>query len=93
MDNQPEQTTQIELPHYYKQLPDRFRLALGEFYDNSKTKQWFRRAEIIENHPTHMKPTLEIYCDYNPVLEMKDILQFIDKYGLALEIIARSHQG
>ena len=44
-------------------------------------------------HPSHMKPTLEIYCDYNPVLEMKDLLQFTDKYHLALEIKALSNQG
>jgi hypothetical protein len=69
------------------------RLALGEFYDINKNKQWFRRAEIVENHPTHMKTTLEIYCDYNPVLEMKEIFQFTNKYDLALEIIARSNQG
>jgi hypothetical protein len=94
MENQPtEQVNHIELPHHYKQLPDRLRLALGEFYDNSKNKQWFRRAEIVQQHPMHMKNTLEIYCEYAPVLEMKEILQFTAKYDLALEIVARSNQG
>jgi len=40
-----------------------------------------------------MKPTIQIFCTYNPVLEMKDILQFCDKYNIAQEVIAQSHQG
>ncbi len=69
------------------------RRILGEFYDKFHQQQWFHRAEYVENHPTHMKDTIEIYCKYNPVLEMKPILEFIDKHKLALEIIAFSHQG
>jgi hypothetical protein len=69
------------------------RRILGEFYDLNKNKQWFHRAEFVEMHPTHMKAALEIYCMYNPVLEMKELLQFTSKYNLALEIIAFSHQG
>ena len=88
-----ETTNKVEFPHNYKQLPERLRLALGEFYDGCANKQWFHRAEIVQNHPTHMKDTLEIYCKYNPVLEMKEILQFTSKYNLALEIVAFSHQG
>ena len=82
----------MELPH---KLPDSInhRKALGEFYDLNKNRQWFHRAELIEMHPSHMKPTLEIYCQYNPVLEMKEILSFTSRYNLALEIIALSHRG
>lgn len=82
----------MELP---RKLPDgtEYRRILGEFYDTNKNRQWFHRAELVEMHPSHMKPTLEIYCDYNPVLEMKDILQFTSRYNLALEIIARSNQS
>jgi len=69
------------------------RLILGEFYDTNKNKQWFDRAEFVELHSTHMKPTIEIYCSYNPVLEMKDILQFASGHNVAVEIIARSNQG
>lgn len=87
-----DEATNIELPHKLPQSIEH-RRVLGEFYDRNKRRQWFRRAELVELHPTHMKPTLEVYCDYNPVLEMKDILEFTAAYNLALEIIPRSHQG
>ena len=82
----------MELP---RKLPvnQEYRRILGEFYDINKNRQWFNRAELVEMHPSHMKPTLEIYCDYNPVLEMKELLQFTAKYQLGLEIKARSNQG
>lgn len=82
----------MELP---RKLPESMehRRILGEFYDINKNRQWFHRAELVEMHPSHMKPTLELYCDYNPVLEMKDILQFTSRYNLALEVVARSNQG
>ena len=81
----------MELP---QRMPEKqeYRRILGEFYDGAKTRQWFHRAELIELHSTHMKPTLEIYCSYNPVLEMKEILQFTDKYKLALEIVTLSNK-
>lgn len=69
------------------------RRILGEFYDINKNKQWFHRAELVDNHPTHMRATLVIYCNYNPVLEMKEILPFVAKYQLGMEIIANSHTG
>lgn len=67
-------------------LPDnqRLRVALGKFYDSAKNKQWFERAELVENHPANMRNTLELYVNYNPVLEMKEILQFVHEYDLAL---------
>ena len=82
----------LELP---RKLPKgkEHRRILGEFYDINKNKQWFNRAELVELHPTHMKPTLVIICDYNPVLEMKEILQFTGTYNLALDVVPRSHQG
>ena len=67
------------------------RRILGEFYDLNKNKQWFLRAELIELHSTHMKPTIEIYCSYNPVLEMKEILTFTNKYNIAFEVFAHSN--
>lgn len=86
-----EQQNQIELPQHMPNNGEHKRI-LGEFYDTYKNKQWFRRAELISNHPTHMKPTLEIHCNYTPVLEMKDIIPFFTKYNLGMEIISRSHQ-
>lgn len=83
----------MELPKNLSGLKQEYRKILGEFYDINKDKQWFHRAELVELHPTHMKPTLEIYCDYNPVLEMKEIIQFTSHYNIAIEIIARSNQG
>ena len=84
----------MELPLKLESIKNQeHRRILGEFYDFNKNKQWFHRAEFVEMHPTHMKPTLEIYCKYNPVLEMKEILQFCDKYNIAHEIVAFSHQG
>lgn len=90
----PEQNSRIELPRKINEIknPEHKRI-LGEFYDINKDRQWFNRAELIELHSTHMKPTIEIYCHYNPVLEMKEILQFASRYNVALEIIARSNQG
>ncbi len=69
------------------------RRVLGEFYDRFHRQQWFHRAEYVENHPNHMKDTIEIYANYNPVLEMKEVLEFMDKHRLAYEVIAKSHQG
>lgn len=81
----------MELPH---KMPESvpLRKVLGEFYDINRTKQWFHRAELVEMHPTHMKPTLEIHSRYNPILEMKEILEFTNKYNLALEVVPFSHQ-
>ena len=76
-----------------KKLSQEHRRILGEFYDINKNRQWFYRARLIELHPTHMKPALQVFCDYNPVLEMKELLTFTSRYNLALEIIPRSHQG
>lgn len=82
----------MELP---RKLPAKIehRVILGEFYDINKNKQWFDRAEFVENHPNYMKPAIQIYCGYNPVLEMKEILQFAESHNVAVEIINRSNQG
>lgn len=82
----------MELPKHLPEKQEHKRI-LGEFYDYNKNKQWFYRAELVEMHPTHMKPTIVIYCNYNPVLEMKDILQFCNNYNIAHEILALSNQG
>ena len=82
----------MELPNKMPSTPEKRRI-LGEFYDEFHEKQWFHRVEFVENHPNHMKDTLEIYCKYNPVLEMKPILEFTGKYQIALQIVAFSHQG
>lgn len=82
----------MELP---RRMPTKteHRIILGEFYDANKNKQWFNRAEFIENHPNYMKPTIQIFCSYNPVLEMKDILQFAEGHHIAVDIVNGSNQG
>jgi hypothetical protein len=72
-------------------LNEEERRWLGEFYDWNKSKQWFRGALIVKNHQKQFKTTLEVYTNYNPVLEMKTILEFVNKYQLGVEIIDLSH--
>ena len=76
----------MQLP---RQLPDKQedKVALGEFYDIFSKMQWFERAEIIENHPTKMKKTLEVLVRYKPLLEQKEILTFTAKHNVALEMV------
>lgn len=72
------------------QLPinEEDRKALGEFYNNHSTKQWFDKAEIVEQHPTHMKRTLVLNVNFTPAFEMKEILSFTHKYNLGLDVIS-----
>lgn len=83
----------MELPKKLDGLSLEHRRILGEFYDWQKDKQWFIRAELIPLHASHMKPTIELYCSYNPVLEMKEILQFTSKHNIAVEVINSSNQS
>jgi len=82
----------MQLP---RKLPDNQedRRILGEFYDTYKDRQWFERAELVENHPTQMKKTLEIVVNYPPLLENKEILEFTHKYNLALVTVSKTHEG
>ena len=47
-------------------------------------QQWFRSAGIVENHPGKMTRTLQINCNYRPLLIMKEVQTVADKYNLAL---------
>ena len=77
----------MQLPQKLESLNQADRQALGEFYNLYSGKQWFGRAEIIENHQTQMRKTLELIVNYPPLLEMKEILTFAQKYNLAVETI------
>jgi hypothetical protein len=81
----------MELP---RKLPEgrEHKRILGEFYDLYKNRPWFYRAELMEMHPDHLKPTLQVYCDFEPALERKEIVQFAATYNLALEIIIRPNK-
>ena len=82
---------QVNMPQNAGNLPDADKVRIFDFYNLYSGRQWFNRAEIVPNHPKHMKKTLEIYCNYNPLLEMKDILSFTQKDNMAVEIIDLSH--
>ena len=82
---------QINMPQKAGILPNEDKQKIFEFYSLYSPRQWFNRAEIILNHPKHMKKTLEVYCNYNPLLEMKDILTFTQRHNIAVEIIDLSH--
>jgi hypothetical protein len=81
----------MNMPTQFQNLNDDDRRILFEFYGLYSARQWFDKAEVILNHPKHMKKTLEVYCNYNPLLEMKEILSFTQKYSLGVEIIDLSH--
>lgn len=79
-----EKPNRIILP---ERLPESVedRRLLGDFYDTFCTKQWFRGAELVENHPTTMRKTLVVKCDYKPVAEMTEILNFAHPRQVALD--------
>ena len=62
------------------------RQNLAEFITRYHTKQWLRGANIIENHPTHMRTTLELKVNYKPVAEMKELLEFVHNKNIALDL-------
>jgi hypothetical protein len=49
-------------------------------------QSWFRRAGIVDNHPVKMAKTLQIDCNYRPLLLMKEVLSIAEKHGLSLYI-------
>jgi len=49
-------------------------------------QEWFRGAGIVEYHPIKTTRTLQINCNYKPLLFMKEILSLTQKYGLELFI-------
>lgn len=71
------------------------RQILAEVYRSFATKfdgsgnptayqEWFRGAGIVEKHNVKMARTLEINCNYRPLLMMKEVLAIAEKYGLEL---------
>lgn len=47
-------------------------------------QEWFRGAGIVYDHPVKMAKTLEVNCNYRPVLIMKELRTLADKHGLEL---------
>lgn len=71
------------------QLPnnEQDRQILAEFIKTYATQQWLRGANIIENHPTTFRKTLEVAVNYRPLNEMVQIRSFVHKHGLAIEFV------
>jgi hypothetical protein len=88
-----EGTHQINMPQKADELSNEDKQIIFEFYNMYSGRQWFNRAEIVLNHPKHMKKTLEVYGNYNPLLEMKEILTFTQRHNIAVEVIDLSHNG
>ena len=49
-------------------------------------QQWFRSASIVERHPVKMATTLQINCNYRPLLIMKEIQMLSQRFGLELYV-------
>jgi len=71
------------------QLPtdEKDRQILAEFIKTYATHQWLRGANIIDNHPTTFRKTLEVHVNYRPINEMLQVRSFVHKYGLAIEFV------
>jgi hypothetical protein len=82
----------MRIPEKIQNLAVRDRQILFEFYGLFSNRQWFDKVELLLTHPTHMKRTLEVSCNYNPLLEMKDILTFTQTHNLAVDIVDLSHK-
>lgn len=59
---------------------------LAQFYQSYHTQQWFRGANVVPNHPEHMRKTLVVSVNFKPHYCMNEIRQFTNKYNLALDI-------
>ena len=69
------------------------RLITESCYKTFGPQQWFRGAQIYPDHPVKLGLTLEIAVNYRPVLMMKELLSFADKYGMMLFIKEVDNQG
>ena len=82
----------MRVPEKIQNLTVADRQILFEFYGMYSDRQWFDKAELLLTHSTHMKRTLEVSCNYNPLLEMKEILTFTQRHNLAVDIVDLSHR-
>ena len=63
------------------------REILKEFIGTYASHQWLRGANIIDNHPTTFRKTLEVHVNYRPINEMVQLRSFAHKYGVAIEFV------
>lgn len=59
------------------------RAILAETVKAFARKEWFRDAAVYDAHPVDGQPTLEIKCNYVPIFERKDVMEFATKFNLA----------
>lgn len=85
------QSHKINMPQKAQDLSNEDKQILFEFYNAYSNRQWFNKAEVVLNHPRQMRKTLEVYCNYNPLLEMKEILTFTQKHNMSIETVDLSH--
>lgn len=50
-------------------------------------QEWFRDVTVYNAHPRTGEPTLEIKCNYTPLLERKRIFEFVERYNLVLRFL------
>jgi hypothetical protein len=63
------------------------REILKEFISTYANREWLRGANVIPNHPSTFRKTLEVHVNYRPVNEMFSIQSFVQKYNIALQFI------
>jgi hypothetical protein len=77
----------------YENLSESDKQILKEFILTHGNKQWFIQdprvcaVNIVYNHPTKLKKTLQMVVNYRPMYEMNEILEFVRKHDIELDII------
>ena len=56
-------------------------------------QEWFRDATIYDVHPLTGQPTLEFKVNYVPVLRMKDVKEFVDRFQLTDKMVVVDKKG
>jgi len=70
-------------------LAEVYKAFATEFDGNGNAtayQQWFRSASIVENHPSKMATTLQINCNYKPLLIMKELQTLAQRFNLELYV-------
>jgi hypothetical protein len=56
-------------------------------------QEWFRDATIYDSHPNTGQATLEFKVNYVPVLQTKDIKEFVMRFNLTDKMLVVDKQG
>ncbi len=84
----------MRFPERAHNLSDEDKKIIFEFYGLYSNRQWFDKVELLVQKvtPTQTNKVLQLSCNYNPLLEMKEILSFTQRYNLTVETIDLSHR-